>query len=167
MDVKLVMFKTNGQRKEFPVTNPRTVIGRGEDCDLRIPLVSVSRHHCHIDCSAESFRIKDLGSSNGTYVNNTRITEVSIKAGDRLAVGPVVLTLQVDGKPEQIHPAPAAAKSDHASEEPDIDFESEIPARPKASKAKAKPQPVIEGDMDAIAALESLALDKDDEDAKS
>ena len=56
-------------------------------------------------------KVKDLGSSNGTYINNGRVEEAPLQAGDRLAVGPIVFTVQVDGMPSEIAPceAPAAA----------------------------------------------------------
>ena len=105
MEIKLVMFKSDGQRKDFPVSGPTTTLGRGEDCDLQVPLLSVSRRHCELGLTDQGIKAKDLGSSNGTYVNNKRISgEVVLKAGDRLAVGPVVFTVQIDGWPEEIRP---------------------------------------------------------------
>ena len=53
MDVKLVMFKPNGLRKDFPVSKELLVIGRGENCDLQIPLEAVSRRHCEVSLSGE------------------------------------------------------------------------------------------------------------------
>ena len=105
MEIKLVMFKNDGQRKDFPVSGPTATLGRGEDCDLQVPLLSVSRRHCELGLTDQGIKAKDLGSSNGTYVNNKRISgEVVLKAGDRLAVGPVVFTVQIDGWPEEIRP---------------------------------------------------------------
>ncbi len=166
MDVKLVMFKTNGLRKDFPVVNPETRIGRGEDCDFRIPLVSVSRHHCDIsvDSESNSLKIKDLGSSNGTFVNNARITETSLHAGDRIAVGPVVFTLQVDGKPEEIQPH--STKADRITKKVDSSdtvadfFDMPGSSKPVDLDSAAKE----EEDFDPISALEALAMEKDDDD---
>ncbi len=53
----------------------------------------------------------DLGSSNGTYLNGTRVDkEAVLKAGDSIQVGPIVFVLQVDGYPadEDLHPVAAA-----------------------------------------------------------
>ncbi len=44
-------------------------------------------------------RLRDMGSTNGTYVNNKRINEVLLRGGDRLTIGPVTFTIQVNGKP--------------------------------------------------------------------
>jgi len=105
MQVVFVMFKANGQRKDFPLKKAVTTIGRGNECNLRIPLGVVSRKHCQINKDGDKLTVQDLGSSNGLLVNNRRIKEITeIKAGDTVAVGPVVFTVMVDGKPEQIKP---------------------------------------------------------------
>ena len=106
MDVKLVIFLPDGKRKSISITRAVTTVGRGEDCEFRIPLISVSRHHCELKIENNLLTVRDLGSSNGTYVNNERIDGVVvIKPGDKLAIGPVLFTVQIDGKPQQITPA--------------------------------------------------------------
>ncbi len=105
MDVKLIMFKSNGQRKDFPITGQKVIFGRAEDCDLRVPLLSVSRHHCQMTLTDEDIKVEDMGSSNGTYVNNERVTEQTVvSAGDRLVIGPIMFTVQIDGQPDEIQP---------------------------------------------------------------
>jgi pSer/pThr/pTyr-binding forkhead associated (FHA) protein len=104
MDVKLVMFRNDGKRKEFPIVSRTVVIGRAEGCDLRVPLLSVSRRHCEVTVEGDEVMVRDLGSSNGTYVNNKKVAEKELQAGDRLVVGPVVFTVQINGKPEEIQP---------------------------------------------------------------
>jgi len=133
MDVKLVMFKPNGQRKDLPITKPQTVIGRSEECDLRVPLKSVSRKHCQILVGKDSLQVKDLGSSNGTYVNNKRVTVTDLKAGDRLVVGPTVFTVQVDGVPGEVQPVKTRGQKMAEAGEPGaeeiVDLEAEIFAK--------------------------------------
>src|SRR5690554_1129488 len=105
MDVKLVMFKADGTRRDFALSKPRTVIGRTNTADLRIPLSSVSRQHCEITISDEAgVRVRDLGSSNGTHHNGTRIQESKLEPGDQLLIGPVLFTIVIDGQPEEIEP---------------------------------------------------------------
>ena len=48
--------------------------------------------------------VRDLGSANGTYVNNKRVSEQELEAGDHLVIGPVVFTVIVDGKPSDLKP---------------------------------------------------------------
>lgn len=163
MDVKLVMFRPNGQRKDFPLVNPVTVIGRGDNCDLRVPLVSVSRRHCELRLQGSALKVRDLASSNGTYVNNGRVTEVDLRAGDRLAVGPIVFTLQVDGRPEEIKPVKTKGqKLAEAGQTPEVEVDADIVAQPGASA-----QPDTDEDVDPIAALEAMASETaEDEDKK-
>jgi len=104
MNVSLVMFKADGTRRDFPVDKPKVVVGRKNDCDLRIPLTSVSRQHCEIEVTDDQVKVRDLGSSNGTYHNSTRVQEAALAAGDEIVIGPVVFTIVVDGEPQDIKP---------------------------------------------------------------
>ena len=179
MDLKLVMFKATGQRKDFLIENPVTVIGRGEDCGLRVPVLSVSRRHSELKVSEDAVTIRDLGSSNGTYVNNQLVTEGELNAGDRLAIGPIIFTVQVDGVPEEIQPvktrAQRLAESSVVGTEPLLELEAEevshgdsegTAAEVRLEEAEvvptAKAAAAEVGDDDVIAALEALADDDED-----
>ena len=117
MDVNLVYFKPDGDRKDIPLHGSEILIGRAEDCNLRIPLAAVSRQHCRIIIGDADIVVEDLGSANGTYVNNQRISRQSVGAGDRLGVGQAAFVVQVDGKPKKVV-APSAAP------EPAVEVES-------------------------------------------
>ncbi|MGA2498322.1 MAG: FHA domain-containing protein [Tepidisphaeraceae bacterium] len=99
IQVVLVMFRSDGERRSFSLPRTITVVGRREDCDLRIPLAEVSRKHCRIINENDTLRVEDLGSSNGTFVNGERAQEAAINAGDTLAIGPVTFVVQVNGVP--------------------------------------------------------------------
>jgi predicted component of type VI protein secretion system len=111
MGVVMVMFRADGQRRNFSVTRDMTVIGRREDCDLRIPLSDVSRKHCRVIVDGDSLKVEDLGSSNGTYVNGERVQQAELSPGDTLQIGPVVFVLQVDGHPADEELQPVTAQS--------------------------------------------------------
>ena len=163
MDVKLVMFRPSGQRKDFPVINPVTVIGRGENCDLRVPLPSVSRRHCELRVQGAGLKVKDLASSNGTYVNNSRVAETDLRAGDRLAVGPIIFTLQVDGQPEEIRPVKTKGqKLAEAGAAVEAEVVAEVVAQPGASALDT-----VDEEVDPIAALEALASQTPKKDKKT
>jgi hypothetical protein len=121
MQVVLVMFRNDGERRSFSVVRNMTVIGRREDCDLRIPVGDVSRKHCRLVRTDDGIRIEDLGSSNGTYVNGERIQESELNAGDTVGVGPVQFIIQIDGEPDEDDMSPpvaAAPPQPIAEEEP-------------------------------------------------
>lgn len=105
MDVNLVLLKRDGVQKTFAVSDDVIVLGRRHDCALRIPVPTVSRHHCQLSRNGQALKIRDLDSKAGTFVNGKRIEgEAPFKAGDYLRIGPVTFVCQVDGKPEQITP---------------------------------------------------------------
>jgi pSer/pThr/pTyr-binding forkhead associated (FHA) protein len=109
MQAVLVMFRSDGERRSFSIARDITVIGRREDCDLRIPLGDISRKHCRLIRDGESMRLEDLGSSNGTFHNGQRVQEATLTPGDSVQVGPVVFVLQVDGVPADDELAPVIA----------------------------------------------------------
>ena len=102
MNAKLVLIKADGERRDFPLEKPRVIIGRKNSCDMRVPLSSVSREHCAISVVEDELRLQDLGSSNGTYCNGSRVQEVKLSAGDRISVGPVQFTVVIDGEPTDV-----------------------------------------------------------------
>lgn len=175
MDVKLVMFKANGQRKDFPIINPVTIIGRGENCDLQVPLLSVSRRQCQLTITEDGSIVKDLASSNGTYVNNRRINEVEISAGDRLVIGPIVFTLQIDGQPEEIQPVKTRGQVMAEQNQPGtaqvVDLDADVIATPGASVLEDagtvisdSPFEISPGeDADSISAMEALSEQEDEQ----
>ncbi|MFQ5430677.1 MAG: FHA domain-containing protein [Phycisphaerae bacterium] len=109
MTVTLVIFGKLGKRKEFTLRDGATVIGRKPEADLRIPLADISRSHCEVSVNGDEVVLRDLGSSNGTLVNDQPVTEATLKAGDRIRLGSAVFTVQINGEPKDIAPVSAGA----------------------------------------------------------
>ncbi len=103
MDAVLVIFKGK-QRREFNLQPGETIVGRRQDCGLRVQTADVSRQHCAITVGENSLSVKDLGSANGTQINGELITEAELHAGDCLKVGPALFVVQIDGEPAEITP---------------------------------------------------------------
>ena len=161
MDVKLVMFKPDGRRKDIPITTGTTVIGRGENCDLRVPLLSVSRRHCEVGLVGDVVKVKDLASSNGTYVNSGRVNESSLDAGDRLVIGPVVFTVQIDGVPEEISPVRAEDQTGGADEIVDLEADVVGDVSDEETITRLEATQDDQEELDPISALEALAAKSD------
>jgi pSer/pThr/pTyr-binding forkhead associated (FHA) protein len=102
MGVSLVLVRSDLSQLEIQIKHSPEVIGRHTDCKVRIPDPSVSRQHCEISIADGKIMLRDLGSSNGTYVNRKRITQIELAAGDMIAIGKFIFVLRVDGKPANI-----------------------------------------------------------------
>lgn len=147
MNADLVLLKKGGAHKTFSLRNAVTVMGRRHDCDLRIPLPSVSRRHCEIERNGEALKIRDLDSTCGTFVNSKKVNGDSpVTAGDYIRIGPLTFVCQIDGKPEKIVPPKKAA-----------------PAKPKKAAPKPAKSAPAEGLDDSFADLDASdsAIDLD------
>ncbi len=101
-----IFLKFNEQvLKEIPLDKPRLTIGRKPDNDLVIDNPAVSGHHALIFSEEGAFFIEDLGSTNGTFVNDAKIQKEKLKNSDRVALGKHVLIYQ-----DEIAPAPPPRK---------------------------------------------------------
>jgi pSer/pThr/pTyr-binding forkhead associated (FHA) protein len=63
------------------------LVGRGSDCDIRLSDATVSTHHANLVITASGTLLRDLRSSNGTFVNRKRIDEAEIHEGDEILFG--------------------------------------------------------------------------------
>jgi hypothetical protein len=79
----------------FYLDKPVSLVGRGEDCDIILPDASVSSHHCKILLEKHCIRVIDLGSTNGTRINNEIIAERILQPGDSFQIGTVMVALQL------------------------------------------------------------------------
>src|SRR6266404_5382779 len=86
--VELKVLEGRQQGKTIPLNVRQFLIGREQDCHLRPNSELVSRHHCVFTVDDFAVRLRDLGSTNGTYVNGERVQgQIVLKAGDRISVG--------------------------------------------------------------------------------
>lgn len=151
MNAMLVLVKSDGSMREVPVRRERLLIGREKKCDVRIAVPEVSREHAEVRVEQEQVLIRDMGSSNGTYVNRNRVQQTELKAGDLVAIGPAVFVVRVDGEPVAIDAA--GAFSDGAGPKPVASSPGGGGKRPSApgaakaaSKKKAPPTPKDDDD---------------------
>ena len=80
----------NSATFRMPIGTVKT-IGRSTGAEFMLDAPLVSRLHCQLSATVEALEVTDLGSTNGTFVNDTRITSATLRAGDRLKVGRVEL----------------------------------------------------------------------------
>ena len=96
---------------EFPLkTDSEILIGRSDEADVFIDEDLVSRKHAMISQNNENLLIRDLGSTNGTFVNGIQVSESKLLTGDRILIGGSIMrispccqqTMKSDLNPEQI-----------------------------------------------------------------
>ena len=68
-------------------------VGRSPGAEFIVDAAMVSRLHCRLTAGATELQVDDLESTNGTFVNDNRVARASLKAGDTLGVGRVVLVV--------------------------------------------------------------------------
>lgn len=87
--------------QHFPISR-HAVLGRDSSCDITIPGTHLSRRHAELAVKGSTLLIRDLNSSNGTYVNDRKIVETALKPGDSVRFD--VLRFKVYGPGEQKQP---------------------------------------------------------------
>ena len=75
--------------------------GRGDESDVKITDERMSRQHFVVAPQGDKFIARDLGSTNGTYVNNSKITEVVLQPNDRIRAGQTVVVFELE-KPKGV-----------------------------------------------------------------
>src|ERR1039457_3962642 len=105
---KLVILSAGmtGRTQELKVE--KTTIGRVEDNTFQISEPSVSSHHCEVLLRGSEVMVRDLNSTNGTYINGEKIAERVIKPGQILRLGQIELRLETDASAR-----PAKKHRDH------------------------------------------------------
>ena len=99
----------NGRAHELNVD--RTTIGRVEDNLFQIAEASISSHHCEVLLRGSDVVIKDLNSTNGTFINGEPITESVLKPGQTLRLGQIELKLENGKSASAPDTAPATASA--------------------------------------------------------
>jgi hypothetical protein len=87
----------SGDGRSYPLQMGSTVIGRGDQANMRLPDVGISRRHARLDFDGAQVVLTDLGSTNGTMVNGQRVSAVALNPGDMIQLGTTTLTFRVDG----------------------------------------------------------------------
>jgi predicted component of type VI protein secretion system len=122
--MKLNLIVTDGAHKgkAIPVTKREFLIGRDPKCHLRPSSGAVSKRHCTLIYRDGKLFVRDLNSTNGTFINDKQIQgEHELHHEDKLSVGPLGFIVQMEGMPAAStatkSTAPAATKSSKAMDD--------------------------------------------------
>jgi diguanylate cyclase (GGDEF)-like protein len=96
----LVIIYGEDLGRRVPLGEEPCVIGRSSKCDVQVDQESVSRNHARISRLGDSYTIRDLGSTNGTYVNDELVDEIMLRDGDQLKIGRTIFKFIVGGNME-------------------------------------------------------------------
>lgn len=180
MDLKLRVLDGKSAGQDIPVRGKKFFIGRAEDCHLRPGSDLISRHHCVLLVEDGYIGVRDFGSKNGTYVNDERIVgERELKAGDRLAVGPLHFEIQINHglaakkRPPVSDIKEAAARTAQDASKDPVDVSEWLEGEPQTgagSTVTTETQSASITDTDSIrvdAAAETAADEQPDDASKS
>lgn len=120
---ELVIQTGKHRGKRLQVTQKDFIIGREEGCAIRLASADISKRHCAVRAKNDTLLVRDLGSRNGTYLNDVLVTEPTLaEPGDVLRVGPMsFLVSKSTGKAKAANkPAKPAAKKDDGLSDDDI-----------------------------------------------
>ncbi|HWE35623.1 MAG TPA: FHA domain-containing protein [Isosphaeraceae bacterium] len=180
MDYQLVVVRGRSATQTIHLANGVTTVGRQEGCQLRISSSQVSRRHCQLLEQQGALVVKDLGSSNGTFVNGRRISDAQVlQAGDEISIGQVRFRIEYrnpsdSSKPSDTAVAQAVADEDVpmtvlAEEGPDDEFAvtrggepATTAPRPAHARTGPEPEPTREVDEEEVAGF-LLELDVDED----
>jgi pSer/pThr/pTyr-binding forkhead associated (FHA) protein len=106
---KLILRFEQNILKEISLGQDALTIGRLPDNVLQIDNLAVSGHHAKIYWEQDHYAVEDLGSLNGTYVNNQRVGKAALKSGDQVTIGKHLVQFKDDGQKAPIEKSPEKA----------------------------------------------------------
>jgi diguanylate cyclase (GGDEF)-like protein len=89
--------------KKYNLESRSMIIGRSSKCDIQVDQESVSRNHCKVMNTGKSVLLRDLGSTNGTYVNDLPIDEHVLHDGDLIKIGRTIFKFLTGGNIENAY----------------------------------------------------------------
>ncbi|MCY3020911.1 MAG: FHA domain-containing protein [Planctomycetota bacterium] len=110
MSGELIVISGRYRGHRIPLKREVLRIGRDRTCDVTLDDEAASRVHSEIVRHEDQLVLRDLHSTNGTFLNDARITESTLQNGDRIGVGDTVLLLQLERATEQTAPQVVFAK---------------------------------------------------------
>ncbi len=88
-----VKIEFAGKSKDVVLTNQPQVLGRSSSAQIKIEDELLSRNHCSLYLKSGVATVRDLGSKNGTLLNNSAVEEVHFYLGDKVTIGDTVIQL--------------------------------------------------------------------------
>ena len=93
---KLILLNADGPEQEYELSKASVTLGRAMTNDIILTDSRISRSHARLECSALGCELVDLGSSNGTRLNDFPIQRAELKPGDQIGLGNLLLRFEID-----------------------------------------------------------------------
>ena len=139
---RLTVIKGFNKGEVFPLAADEVVIGRGEENGIVLNIAEVSRAHAVLSKAEEGYMIKDLGSTNGTFVDKKKVgNKYLLKPGDTVMLGDAIyMTYSADTDPEEtlVAPRPDSFKDEDVTAVTAIPVPSEEKTAPPTIPQKLK-----------------------------
>ncbi len=92
LELQVLNARTGDMVKAFALGDTdELIVGRDEECDIRINASNVSREHCTIEQAGDDTMLRDLHSTGGTFLDGEKVDEIRIEDGMEFKVGPAIL----------------------------------------------------------------------------
>jgi signal transduction histidine kinase/pSer/pThr/pTyr-binding forkhead associated (FHA) protein len=93
---RLIVIKGTDEGRQYALTGDVLPAGRDSTSKVRLSDTEVSRRHAEFVRTAEGYRVRDVGSANGTFVNGQSVRDVLLQQGDHVQIGQTVLVFTLD-----------------------------------------------------------------------
>ena len=100
---RLIIKLQNQQDQRYEIEKPEILIGRGEECDLVLPNVSVSREHALIRLNEQGAELVDINSENGISINNQKVKQKVLGSKDEILIGNFSLIYLADQQEDKFY----------------------------------------------------------------
>jgi len=134
---KLLLNSASGQAQELHLKPGLSRVGRNDGNDIQIEHPSISSFHCEVNCAGDTVTIKDLGSTNGTFIERAPIQEACLAHGQRLQLGSVEMILDAANAQVVAQNSTPVLEATRLKAEPQT--AAQIPGKPRLSVRLSEP----------------------------
>ncbi|MFA6003046.1 MAG: FHA domain-containing protein [Elusimicrobiota bacterium] len=117
MKARLAIYKDGKLTTAYPLPEPGATIGRDADNFIKLEDTMVSRYHAEVHAKDDMWVLKDLNSTNGIFVNGSRVKNAVLKPQDKVRIGPFEMVFesiplaQEWFPPHVVNPSPNARRT--------------------------------------------------------
>src|SRR4029078_250573 len=93
---RLIVIKGTDEGRQFALSDTALSVGRDSSSRIRLTDTEVSRRHAEFLRTPDGYRVRDVGSANGTFVNSQSVRDVLLQPGDHVQIGQTVMVYTLD-----------------------------------------------------------------------